>query len=86
VATAGALQAVWPAEVFEVGPAAVLAAELLYQRRKIHREGSVPRRKKRPVELPTEDALRKLFPKSIRDEMKQTALNSRKRLTKAQSK
>ena len=39
----------------------------------------MPRRKKRPLELTNEEALRKLFPKPVREEAKKTALNSRKR-------
>jgi hypothetical protein len=42
----------------------------------------MPRRKKRPVELPTDAALQKLFPKAVRDEMKKTAKESKKRATK----
>ena len=46
----------------------------------------MPRKKKPPVELPTDEALQKLFPKAVREEMKKTALESRKKPTKDQSK
>jgi hypothetical protein len=43
----------------------------------------MPRRKKRPLDLTTNEAMRKLFPKQAREEAKKTALNSRKRNTKS---
>jgi hypothetical protein len=46
----------------------------------------MPRRKKKAVELPTDEALKKLFPKRVRDEATKTALDSRKKNTKRQSK
>jgi hypothetical protein len=46
----------------------------------------MPRKKKQAVELPTEEALRKLFPKPVRDEAKKTAEQSRKKTTRRQSK
>ena len=46
----------------------------------------MPRRKKEPVELTTDEALRKLFPKKVRDEMKKTALESQKKKPRDQSK
>jgi hypothetical protein len=46
----------------------------------------MPRRKKKAPELPTDEALRKLFPKRVRDEAKKTAEESRKKNTKDQSK
>ena len=46
----------------------------------------MPRRKKKPEELPVDEALRKLFPKKVRDEMRETALQSRKKPTKRESK
>jgi hypothetical protein len=45
----------------------------------------MPRRKKRPVELPTDEALRKLFPKPVREEMKKTARESKKKGTRRDS-
>ncbi len=39
----------------------------------------MPRPKKKASELPKDEALRKLFPKPVRDEMKKTALNSEKK-------
>jgi hypothetical protein len=38
----------------------------------------MPRRKKKARELTDEETMRKLFPKAVRDEAKQTALESRK--------
>jgi hypothetical protein len=46
----------------------------------------MPRRKKKPEELPVDEALRKLFPKKVRDQMKETALQSQKKSTKKESK
>jgi hypothetical protein len=46
----------------------------------------MPRRKKKAPELPTDEALRKLFPKRVRDEAKKTAEESQKRVTKRESK
>jgi hypothetical protein len=42
----------------------------------------MPRPKKRPLDLPTDEAMKKLFPKKVRDEAKKTALESRKKNTK----
>jgi len=39
----------------------------------------MPRRKKKAPELPTDEALRKLFPKKVRDEAKETAAKSQKK-------
>jgi hypothetical protein len=46
----------------------------------------MPRRKKKAPELPTEDALRKLFPKKVRDKARETALGSQKKNTRKDSK
>jgi hypothetical protein len=45
----------------------------------------MPRRKKQPVEMTTDEAMKKLFPKKVRDEAKKTALGSRKKSTKKDS-
>jgi hypothetical protein len=45
----------------------------------------MPRKKKRPEDLPTDEALRKMFPKRVRDEMKKTAKESEKQPTRRQS-
>jgi hypothetical protein len=45
----------------------------------------MPRRRKRAEELPTEEALRKLFPKRVRDEAKKAALETQKKLSKKDS-
>ena len=45
----------------------------------------MPRRKKPPIEQTTEEALRKLFPKRVREEAKKTALESQKKPTKKDS-
>ncbi len=37
----------------------------------------MPRRKKRAQELTTEEAMKRLFPKKVRDEAKQTAEKAR---------
>jgi hypothetical protein len=42
----------------------------------------MPRRKKRPLDLTTGEAMKKLFPKTVREEAKKTALDSRKKSTK----
>ena len=42
----------------------------------------MPRRKKKAPELPTDEALKKLFPKKVRDEARETALGSRKKNTR----
>jgi hypothetical protein len=42
----------------------------------------MPRRKKRPLDLTTNEAIKKLFPKKAREEAKKTALESRKKSTK----
>jgi hypothetical protein len=46
----------------------------------------MPRRKKKAPELPTHEALKKLFPKKVRDEARETALGSRKKSTRRDSK
>jgi hypothetical protein len=38
----------------------------------------MPRRKKKPAELTTEEALKKLFPKNVREVIKKTASESKK--------
>ena len=38
----------------------------------------MPRRKKKAPELPTDEAMKKMFPKQVRDEAKKTAEGSRK--------
>lgn len=38
----------------------------------------MPRRKKRADELTTEEAMKKLFPKKVREEAKETAQKARK--------
>ena len=45
----------------------------------------MPRRKKRPLDLTTEEAMKKLFPKKAREEAKKTALESRKKSTKGKT-
>jgi hypothetical protein len=45
----------------------------------------MPRRKKRADELATSEALRKLFPKPVREEAKKAALESRKKSTRKDS-
>jgi hypothetical protein len=42
----------------------------------------MPRRKKRPLDLTTPEAMKKLFPKSVREDAKKTALESQKKSTK----
>ena len=39
----------------------------------------MPRRKKRADELTTEEAMKRLFPKKVREEAKETAQKSRKK-------
>ncbi len=39
----------------------------------------MPRRKKRADELTTEEAMKKLFPRKVREEAKETALKARKK-------
>jgi hypothetical protein len=46
----------------------------------------MPRRKKKAVDLPTDEAMKKLFPKKVREDVARTALESRKKPTKRQSK
>ena len=46
----------------------------------------MPRRKKKAPELPTDQALKKLFPKRVRDEAKKTAQESQKKNTEDESK
>jgi hypothetical protein len=38
----------------------------------------MPRRKKRATELTTEEAMKKLFPKKVREQVKETAQKARK--------
>ncbi len=45
----------------------------------------MPRRKKKAHELTTEEAMKKLFPKPLRDEAKRIALESRKKPTRKDS-
>jgi hypothetical protein len=45
----------------------------------------MPRKKKQPVEMTTDDAMKKLFPKKLREEANKTALDSRKKSTKKDS-
>jgi hypothetical protein len=45
----------------------------------------MPRAKKKPLNMTTEEAMRKLFPKPVREEAKKTARESRKRNTKKDS-
>lgn len=45
----------------------------------------MPRRKKRPDELTTDEALRKLFPRKVVNEAKKTATESQKPSTKKDS-
>jgi len=45
----------------------------------------MPRRKKKADELTTEEAMRRLFPKKLRDEAKRIALASRKKVIKKDS-
>jgi hypothetical protein len=46
----------------------------------------MPRHKKKAPELTTQEVFRKMFPKKVREEAEKTALDSRKRPTKGQSK
>jgi hypothetical protein len=46
----------------------------------------MPRRKKKAPELTTQEVFQKMFPKKVREEAEKTALGSRKRATKDQSK
>jgi hypothetical protein len=39
----------------------------------------MPRRKKRAHELTTDEAMKRLFPKKVRDQAKETAVKSRKK-------
>lgn len=45
----------------------------------------MPRAKKKPINMTTEEAMRKLFPKKVREEAKQTAVESQKKNTKGKS-
>jgi hypothetical protein len=45
----------------------------------------MPRRKKRPLDLTTGEAMKKLFPKPVREKAKKTAVESRKKSTKKDS-
>lgn len=42
----------------------------------------MPRRKKKAPELRNDEALRKMFPKKVRDTLRETALESEKKSTK----
>ena len=46
----------------------------------------MPRRKKKAAELSTQEVFRKMFPKKVREEAEKTALDSRKRTTREDSK
>jgi hypothetical protein len=46
----------------------------------------MPRRKKKAAELPDAELFHKVFPKKVREEATRTALDSRKKTTKKQSK
>lgn len=45
----------------------------------------MPRAKKKPMNMTTDEAMKKLFPKKVREEAKQTAMESRKKNTKGKS-
>jgi hypothetical protein len=45
----------------------------------------MPRRKKKADELTTEEAMRRLFPKKLRDEARRIALESRRKPTRKDS-
>jgi hypothetical protein len=45
----------------------------------------MPRKKKQLVDMTTDEAMKKLFPKKVRDVAKKTALDSRKKSTKKDS-
>ena len=45
----------------------------------------MPRRKKKAHELTTDEAMKKMFPKRVRDEVKKTALESKNKATKKDS-
>ena len=45
----------------------------------------MPRRKKSARELTVDEAMRKMFPKKVREEAKKTALDSQKKDTREQS-
>jgi hypothetical protein len=45
----------------------------------------MPRKKKKPVDMTTDEAMRKLFPKKARDGAKKTALESRRKSIKKDS-
>ncbi len=45
----------------------------------------MPRRRKKAHELTTEEAMRRLFPKALRDKAKEIALQSQKKSTKKDS-
>jgi len=68
-------------QLFEVRTALVLIAEPddpVRQIHLLHGEPSMPRRKKKADELTTEEAMRRLFPKKLRDEAKRIALREPK--------
>ena len=46
----------------------------------------MPRKKKAAVDLDVNEALRKMFPKAVRQKMEETAKQSRKKNTKKESK
>ncbi len=45
----------------------------------------MPRAKKKPMNMTNEEAMKKLFPKRVREEAKKTAMESRKKSTKKDS-
>jgi hypothetical protein len=45
----------------------------------------MPRRKKKAHELTTDEAMKKMFPAKVRQEVKKTALESQKKATKKDS-
>jgi hypothetical protein len=45
----------------------------------------MPRRRKKAPELTKDEALRKMFPKKVRDTLRETALESEKKSTKKDS-
>jgi hypothetical protein len=45
----------------------------------------MPRRKKKAIELTTDEAMKKMFPAKVRSEAKKAALESQKKATKKDS-
>ena len=45
----------------------------------------MPRRKKKAPEMTTDEAMKKMFPKRVRDEAKKAALESQKKSTRKDS-